>query len=84
MILKTIILSAILSIGITSCSGEKKEETKDNNKPLTACDCAKMKRQDVPDECLEIKEKWTKEFEASDDIEKERMTKELLECVNKK
>ncbi|MEZ4938437.1 MAG: hypothetical protein R2799_12680 [Crocinitomicaceae bacterium] len=77
----------IVTLIFNSCAEEEKPEAtekSDNNAPLTACDCAKMKENEAPDECFELRKSWEKEFELSDATRKEEMTKEIIDCMNKK
>ncbi len=82
--ISVIIVSSLLLI---SCS-ESKEKGKDNSdekeNKLTICDCAHMPQDKAPDECFKLKEEWEKQFEMADVTQKEEMTKEMIDCMNKK
>ena len=82
-IIATIIVFGTLMVSCSKSRDNKKENKEEENE-LTVCDCAKMNEADAPDECFKLKETWEKKFETADVTRKEEMTKEMIECMNKK
>lgn len=84
-------LVLILSLSLLNfaCSEDKKNNEQEKIKAnqgettdLTPCKCAKMDPSDLPEECLELKKQWEKEFSMADESKKEEMTKEIIDCMN--
>ncbi|MCB0478073.1 MAG: hypothetical protein KDC84_07915 [Crocinitomicaceae bacterium] len=77
-----VLFSALL---FNACSSESKDEKKEEaENALTPCDCSKMEKDKAPDECFELQKQWKAEYEVADATRKEEMTKELIDCANKK
>lgn len=81
--ISTVLCSSLLLISCSESKSEKEANKEEENK-LTVCDCAKMKQSEAPDECFKMKEEWQKEYENADITQKEEMTKEMIDCMNKK
>ena len=80
----TTLLAFSLLFFACSESKEKKKDTSMEESKLTICDCAHMPQGKAPEECFKVKEQWEKEFEMADVTQKEEMTKEMIDCMNKK